>query len=93
MTSSPQPPSSSGSSAANRGLASRSGEISNMSSRPLRSSSSTLDQSSTLVELMVAARRPARAAAAIWSRISASNGETTRVGPAPSSRSAAVAAQ
>ena len=45
--------------------------------RPARSS-----QSSTLVELTVAARSPARSAAAIWSRISASSGETTRVGPA-----------
>ena len=36
-----------------------------------------------LVELMVAARSPARSAAAIWSRISASSGETTSVGPPP----------
>ena len=42
---------------------------------------------------MVAARSPAREAAAIWSRISASSGDTTSVGPAPSSRKAAVAAQ
>ena len=42
---------------------------------------------------MVAARSPAREAAAIWSRISASSGDTTSVGPIPSSRRAAVAAQ
>ena len=50
-------------------------------------------QSSTLVELIVAARSPARSAAVIWSRISASSGDTTSVGPTPGSRSAAVAAQ
>ena len=61
--------------------------------RPARTSVITSSQSSTLVELTVAARSPARAAAAIWSRISASSGETTRVGPPPASRSAAVAAQ
>ena len=36
---------------------------------------------------------PARDAAATWSRISDSSGETTRVGPAPSERRTAVAAQ
>ena len=36
-----------------------------------------------LVELMVTARMPARSAAAIWLRISASSGETITVGPAP----------
>ena len=49
--------------------------------------------SSTLVELTVAARSPVRFAAAIWSRINASNGETTNVQPAPAARSALVAAQ
>ena len=38
-------------------------------------------QSSTLAELMVAACSPARPAASIWSRISASSGEITNVGP------------
>jgi hypothetical protein len=36
------------------------------------------------------ARMPARAAAATWSRISASSGETSRVGPDPRRRSNAV---
>jgi hypothetical protein len=67
--------------------------MSSTSSLPERRSSSTPDHSSTLVELMVAARSPAREAAAIWSRISASSGDTTSVGPFPSSRSAVVAAQ
>jgi hypothetical protein len=44
-----------------------------------------------LVELMVTARIPARWAAAIWLRISASSGETITVGPAPPARSSAVA--
>ena len=42
-------------------------------------------------ELTVAARMPARSAAAIWLRISASSGETMTVAPAPRSRSRAVA--
>jgi hypothetical protein len=36
------------------------------------------------------ARMPARAAAATWSRMSASNGLTSSVGPAPRRRSSAV---
>ena len=93
MTSSPRGGQQVGQLAAKRGLASRSGETSSTSIRPARTSPSTSSQSSTLVELTVAARSPARLAAAIWSRISASSGETTSVGPAPASRSAAVAAQ
>jgi hypothetical protein len=46
-----------------------------------------------LLEFSVAARRPARLAAATWSRINDSSGDTTRVGPAPSARRIAVAAQ
>ena len=46
-----------------------------------------------LVELTVAAFRPARSAAFTWSRISASKGDTTSVGPAPVLRMACVAAQ
>jgi hypothetical protein len=46
---------------------------------------------SMLVELIVTARMPARSAAAIWLRISASSGETITVGPAPCSRSSRVA--
>ena len=45
-------------------------------------------QSSTLAELTVAARSPARSAAATWSRMSASSGETTSVGPAAGARAA-----
>ena len=48
-------------------------------------------QSSVFAELTVSAAMPARRAAAIWSRMSASSGETTNVGPAPCSRSRAVA--
>ena len=44
-------------------------------------------------EFTVAALSPAREAAATWSRISDSSGETTCVGPAPSERRTAVAAQ
>jgi len=43
--------------------------------------------------LSVAARSPARPAAATWSRISDSSGDTTSEGPAPSARRTAVAAQ
>ncbi len=50
-------------------------------------------QSEKLDEFRVAARRPERSAAATWSRISASSGETTSVGPAPASRRARVAIQ
>ncbi len=57
------------------------------------SASKTSCQSSTLDELTVAARSPDRPAAATWSRISASSGEMTSVGPRPAARSAAVAAQ
>lgn len=49
--------------------------------------------SSRLVLLTVAARSPERCAADTWSRISASSGETTSVGPAPVDRMADVAAQ
>ena len=42
-------------------------------------------------ELIVTARIPARDAAATWSRMSASNGDTMTVGPSPPSRSSAVA--
>ena len=38
-----------------------------------------------LSELIVAARTPIRSAAAIWFRISASNGETNKAGPHPAS--------
>ena len=44
-----------------------------------------------LDELIVTATRPSRSAAATWSRISASSGETTTVGPQPRSRSMRVA--
>jgi hypothetical protein len=44
-----------------------------------------------LAEFIVTARMPARSAAATWSRIRASNGDTMIVGPAPAARSSAVA--
>ncbi|CAB4699195.1 unannotated protein [freshwater metagenome] len=50
-------------------------------------------QSSMFVLFTVAARSPARCAAETWSRIKASNGDTTNVGPAPTERNAEVAAQ
>ena len=50
-------------------------------------------QSSTLVELIVTARNPARSAAVSWSRMRASSGDTTNVGPPPRARIAEVAAQ
>ncbi len=93
MTSIPHDLSRSGNCAANAGLDIRSGEMSSTSIRPPRTSASTEPHSSTLVELTVAALSPARPAAVIWSRIRASSGETTSVGPAPASRRAAVAAQ
>ena len=51
--------------------------------RPAAMSSWTCCHCSMLVELMVTARMPARSAAAIWLRISASSGEMITVGPAP----------
>ena len=48
-------------------------------------------QSPVLAEFTVTAWIPARAAASIWLRISASSGETITVGPAPAARSSAVA--
>ena len=49
--------------------------------------------SPTLPELIVAARRPSRAAIAIWLRMSASSGLMISVGPRPSSRRTRVAIQ
>ena len=45
----------------------------------------------TLDELIVRPRMPARAAAATWLRMRASSGETMTVGPHPAARSSAVA--
>ena len=73
------------------GLLSRSGLTSSTSTSPAAICCSMRVQSSMLVELIVTARMPARSAAAIWLRISASSGETITVGPAPSARSSAVA--
>ncbi len=58
---------------------------------PSASSSPTASHSSRLVLLIVCARSPSRCAAAIWLRISASSGLMISVGPAPASRSSAVA--
>jgi hypothetical protein len=93
MTTRPVEASSPGRRRAKPALPSRSGETSSTSSRSPAMSSKTASQSSRLVELTVAARSPACAAAATWSRISASSGETTSVGPRPAARSAEVAAQ
>src|SRR6266545_544059 len=92
MTSSPAAADRAGSTwVRNRGLLSRSGETSSRSTSPAASDRSTSDHSLWLVELIVAARMPMRRAASIWSRISASSGETSSVGPAPASRSSRVA--
>ena len=72
-------------------LFSRSGEMSSTSSSPASMRPATAGQSSGLVELIVAATRPMRLAAATWSRIRASSGDTTSVGPAPARRRRAVA--
>ena len=73
------------------GLLSRSGLTSSTSTSPARIASWIGSQLSMLVELIVTARIPARSAAAIWLRISASSGETMTVGPAPCSRRSSVA--
>jgi hypothetical protein len=51
----------------------------------------TFSHAARLVESIVWARMPSRPPAAIWFRISASSGETISAGPAPRSRSRAVA--
>ena len=74
------------------GLLSRSGLTSSTSTSPRGDLGVDLAATrSTLVELMVPARMPARAAASTWLRISASSGQTITVGPAPRARSSAVA--
>ena len=73
------------------GLFSRSGLTSRTSISPASTRARIADQSSMLVELIVAAWMPARSAASIWLRISASSGEMITVGPAPSPRIRAVA--
>ena len=67
------------------------GLISSRSTASSASSARTSSHASRLVELTVSARMPSRSAAAIWLRISASSGETISAGPAPRSRSSAVA--
>ncbi len=73
------------------GLLSRSGLTSSTSTSPALIASLIGRHCSMLVELMVTARMPARSAASIWLRISASSGETMTVGPAPWARSSRVA--
>jgi hypothetical protein len=75
----------------NCGLLSRSGLMRRTSTASCARRSRTSAQASRLVELIVWARIPSRSAAAIWLRISASSGETISAGPAPRSRSSAVA--
>ena len=75
----------------NLGLLSRSGDTSSTSTSSSCSCCSTSDHSCAFAELMATARTPARAAAATWSRMSASSGETRMVGPAPRRRSSSVA--
>ena len=65
------------------GLLSRSGLTSSTSTSPAWIWSWIGCHWSMLVELIVTARMPARSAAAIWLRISASSGLTITVGPAP----------
>ncbi len=73
------------------GLFSRSGLTSSTSTSPAWMERWIGSQSPMLVELIVTARMPARSAAWIWLRISASSGLTITVGPAPRSRSSRVA--
>jgi hypothetical protein len=75
----------------NCGLLSRSGLISSRSTASSARSARTSSHASRFVELIVCARMPSLSAAAIWLRIKASSGETISVGPAPCSRSSAVA--
>ena len=70
------------------GLLSRSGLTSSTSTSPALTASWIGCHCSMLVELIVAARIPARSAAAIWLRISASSGVTITVGPAPGAQQA-----
>ncbi len=91
MTSNPQRSASAGSWCSRKlGLLSRSGLTSSRSTESVRSASRTSSHSVALDEFMVTARIPARSAAPIWSRISASSGETMSVGPAPSARRSIV---
>ncbi len=92
ITSRPELRTSSGSTVARKvGLASRSGLSSSRSTSPRSIRSKVASQSSRLEELTVAASIPSAAAASSWLRISAISGETRIVGPAPASRSSAVA--
>src|SRR5690554_2400703 len=75
----------------NAGLFSLSGETSSTSTSSASSCRTTSPHSCALVELIATARTPARAAASIWSRMSASRGDTSTVGPAPAWRSSSVA--
>ena len=68
------------------GLVSRSGDTRRTSTRPAARSSRTSSHSVMFAELSVRATTPARAAAATWSRMSASNGEMMREGPRPACR-------
>ena len=67
-------------------LANRSGAMSRMSTSSRSNVASTADHSSTLSEVILAARTPIRVAARIWFRIRDSKGDTNRAGPAPASR-------
>src|SRR3954471_13480250 len=90
-TSRPQRLTRSGScSSRNRGLVSRSGDTSRTSTSSGASRAGTSSHSVMLALEISTARMPARAAAATWSRISASSGLTSRVGPAPRRRRSAV---
>ena len=74
----------------NRGLVSRSGETSRTSTSSAFSRAAMSSHSVMLALEISTARMPARAAAATWSRINASSGLTSRVGPLPRRRSSAV---
>ena len=58
---------------------------------PAWAAASMACQSSMFSLLMVAERTPMRSPINVWLRMRASSGETTRLGPAPSSRSRRVA--
>lgn len=75
----------------NFGLFRRSGETRSTSTSSRASAAWVSPHSCAFAELIDTARTPARAAAATWSRIRASSGDTRTVGPPPRRRSRRVA--
>mgnify|MGYP003081840403 CR=1 FL=1 len=70
----------------NAGLLSRSGPTRSTSSSSASTCSRMRSHSVTFAEFTMAARTPARDAAATWSRMSESSGEMMSAGPVPRAR-------